>query len=124
VTITDIYNSEDIIEIPVRSTNCGHLGVFDLKKFLVLRRNKNYNCPICKRKAVSFYKDEVIDSLIKSNKDNKCLKLKSDYTLINSDTDNIDSTDTVNKFNSLDSSSTFKEKFIDIKSYMNKGKFI
>jgi hypothetical protein len=67
IPLIDPYNKERI-QIPVRSFNCLHFNVFDLKTFLALRRNKLYNCPYCNKKAINLYVDQKLKTLLDTNK--------------------------------------------------------
>jgi hypothetical protein len=69
------------ITLPGRSLNCHHLNAFDLKNFLLLRRNKSYDCPFCKCKATRLYVDDVLRNLIQVHADCDGVKLNSDYTV-------------------------------------------
>jgi len=60
--------SDKLISIPVRSFNCQHVDVFDLETFLYIKRkNKVYNCPICRVKACRLYVDMNIDYIFKTH---------------------------------------------------------
>jgi hypothetical protein len=82
VSFLDNYTvSGKRIALPVRSINCHHLKVFDLKSFLLLRRNKSYDCPFCKRKAVRLYIDGFIYDQMKRFVNKDGIIMNSDYTL-------------------------------------------
>lgn len=82
VSFLDNYTvSGKRISLPVRSINCHHLKVFDLKSFLLLRRNKSYDCPYCKKKAVRLYIDGFIYDQMKRFQNKDGVIMNSDYTL-------------------------------------------
>ena len=65
ISLTDLYNKNKPINFPARSLNCHHLSVFDLKSYLVMNSNsKIWNCPICKKKCVRVYIDNLIKNII------------------------------------------------------------
>jgi hypothetical protein len=82
ISLIDIYaggNNEKRIALPARSLLCQHLSVFDLRTYLHLRRNKNYSCPFCKRKAVNLYVDGFLKKLIDEKQDLTYLSISKDY---------------------------------------------
>lgn len=66
ISLIDTFNNKKI-SLPCRSTNCTHLSVFDLKSFLIMNKNRKYNCPICNKKASDFYIDTDIRKFIDRN---------------------------------------------------------
>jgi hypothetical protein len=80
IIMTDCYN-QNPITLPGRSLNCMHLTVFDIRNFLIMRRNKVYNCPFCKKKCDSLYIDQEIYNFIEKNKDVTSITIDKDYNI-------------------------------------------
>jgi hypothetical protein len=66
ISLLDVFTQTKRIDIPVRSVNCNHYQVFDLRYYLSIHKiSKAYNCPVCKRKAVNLYVDGILDNWMK-----------------------------------------------------------
>jgi hypothetical protein len=80
VNLIDCYTRSQRIKIPARSINCLHLSVFDLKYYLAInRKNKSYNCPLCKKKATRIYIDGFIKNIMDENKEIEDLLISQNY---------------------------------------------
>jgi hypothetical protein len=80
ITLKDCYNEKRII-YPGRSLNCLHLSVFDIRTFLLMRRNKIYNCPFCKKKCDALYIDEELYRYILNNKEVQYVTIDINYNI-------------------------------------------
>ena len=84
VNLIDCYTNSHKIRIPVRSINCSHLKIFDLAFFLQInRKNKSYECPICKKKATRLYVDGFIAKYLKDFPNVSEVVLSQNYEISN-----------------------------------------
>ena len=78
----DIYHNKKIAK-PTRSINCIHMNVFELEVYLSLQvKNKKFNCPICKQKAVKLYVDKLAENVISQNPDLANVTLDENYKIM------------------------------------------
>lgn len=100
VNLIDCYTRSQRIKIPARSINCLHLSVFDLKYYLAInRKNKSYNCPLCKKKATRIYVDGFIKNILDENKEIEDLLISQNYEVDLAKKDGKEEINTINSTN-------------------------
>lgn len=105
VSLLDCYTRSQKIKLPARSINCSHMAVFDLKYYLMInRKNKSYDCPLCRKKATRLYVDGHVKKVIDDNKDLEEVMLNPDYEEVN----NVTSCREENNSNNLNQTSVCK----------------
>ena len=69
INLYDHYTLSERIVLPGRGVACNHLGVFDVKRFLIVNIHiRKYTCPICMKYANKCYIDEVMKNIFEINK--------------------------------------------------------
>lgn len=117
VNLIDCFTQSQRIKIPSRTYNCSHLSVFDLKYFVALnRKNKSYNCPLCKCKATRLYVDGFILKYIEEFPESNEILLSQDYIISNKNSDNIN----ITPKNEFKNNKTNKNKNGDCSSNLKK----
>jgi len=82
INLIDSYTNSKRIKIPARSFNCKHLSVFDLGFFLdINRKNKSYQCPVCKTKATRVYIDGFFVKYLKDNPNSSEVVMSPNYQI-------------------------------------------
>ena len=80
ISLIDVFTETEKVHLPSRGFDCCHLGIFDLKTFLIMnRKTKKYECPLCKKIANKLYIDGIILNYLKAEEYKKKTKLLLDF---------------------------------------------
>ena len=80
INLYDHYTLCERIVLPGRGVACNHLGVFDVKRFLIGNIHiRKYTCPICMKYANKCYIDEIMKNVIEKEEVRNCNCLVMDY---------------------------------------------